>query len=102
MKNRKVTITISVILLILIALIIYFIGVKAAPSFIATVIKVNGNSMVVEPKEGEEIRKAAGKIICSTNGVEVKVGDTVKITYTGEVAQSYPAQINVIDVKIKK
>lgn len=59
-------------------------------------------SILVEPVAGEEILKSADRISVSTQlpsrekVPEIKVGDTVRIVYNGEVAETYPAQIHKV------
>lgn len=72
--------------------------------FYGKVIESNGNSIIVEPKEGEEIRKSADKIrinLGKDNDAVYEVGTNVKITYTGYVMETYPAQVNVVKIELK-
>lgn len=65
-------------------------------SFKATVLDINGDSVLVEPLKGETERQSSDKISFSVANLEkldVKVGSTVVITYNGEIMESYPAQI---------
>lgn len=72
------------------------------PYFNATVLEVYEGSVVVEPFEGTEERKSSDKIsvslnVISTNPVpSIKVGDRIRVVYNGEIAESYPAQINKV------
>ena len=45
---------------------------------------------------GTKITDSHGKAICVT---DIKVGDTVEITYSGQVMMSYPPQIAAIKIK---
>lgn len=65
-------------------------------SFAGKILEMNGNSVLVEVLEGEEIRRSADQItfgIGELEELDVKVGDTVEVTYSGEVMESYPGQI---------
>ncbi len=64
--------------------------------FLATIVEINGSSVLVEPLENEPERYSADRISFSTaelSPLEVKAGDVVEITYNGEIMESYPAQI---------
>ena len=68
-------------------------------SFLATIIEISGNTVVVEPLEGEDILHSADRITFSNNDLDeinASAGDIVNILYTGEVAESYPAQVNAV------
>ncbi len=72
--------------------------------FYGTVIESKQNHIIVEPKEGEEIRKSADKISVSLgeyNDAIYQVGTNVKITYTGTVMESYPAKVDAIKIELK-
>lgn len=69
-------------------------------SFCGTIIQVEENLFFVEPDENEEIRKSAdkvmvGKLNIDTN-VRFEIGERVKITYDGDVMETYPVQIKAI------
>lgn len=66
-------------------------------SFIATVLEVGGSSALVQPVSDSAELKSSDKISFSIGELEkldVEVGSVVKVTYTGEIMESYPAQIN--------
>lgn len=68
-------------------------------SFYATVQKINGSSVLVEPLAGEDELRSSDQITFGTKDLEdigVQAGDIVKITYNGEIMESYPAQIKAI------
>ena len=83
--------------------------------FTATVIENNVTSLLVEPAPGAAELKSADRIIVSlqdaklldSQGSKIKASEfevdhLVEITYTGSVAESYPAQINgTTEVRIK-
>lgn len=74
--------------------------------FIATIIGVYDNTILVEPEEGTNERKSSDKISIGitkhTNGINdfYVVGNKVKITYNGVIMESYPAQIVVTKVEL--
>ena len=66
-------------------------------SFTATVLEVGGSSALVQPVSDSAELKSSDKIsfgIGELEKLDVKVGSVVKVTYTGEIMESYPAQIN--------
>ena len=68
--------------------------------FKATIINIEENTLIVEPFENEEIRNSSDRIsIKIKSNTNYEVGRELLITYTGEVLESYPAQINTIDIK---
>ena len=76
--------------------------------FVGTIIKVHDNSIIVEPEEGSIERKSSDKISIRidrpTNGTNdfYVVGNKVKVIYNGTMMESYPAQINVINIELVK
>ena len=69
-------------------------------SFCGTITKVENNLFFVRPDENEEIRKSAdlvmvGKLQIDTN-VKFVIGERVKITYDGDIMETYPLQIKAI------
>ena len=72
---------------------------KVEFAFNATILEINGNSVIVEPHEDEPERSSASRIsfgISELPNIDAKVGDFVKIIYTGGIMESYPAQINAV------
>ena len=75
-------------------------------TFIATIIEVYDNSIVVEPEEGTLERNSSDKISMGiqrpTSGIIdfYVVGNKVKITYNGNINESYPAQISAIKIEL--
>ncbi len=64
--------------------------------FCATVLEANKTTLLVEPFEGEEIRRSADKIEVPISRLsyfvpELYEGDQVWIAYSGEVQETYPA-----------
>lgn len=73
---------------------------KVEYSFNATVLKVNETSALVEPFADEDEIKSSDQIsfgISELPNIDAKVGDFVKVTYTGGIMESYPAQINAVN-----
>lgn len=71
--------------------------------FVATILEINGSSVLVEPIEGERERLSSDKItfgIDDLEKIDVKAGDLVEVTYTGVIMESYPAQIRAIRWKL--
>lgn len=72
-------------------------------TFIATVLEINGDTVTVEPVEGEDELRSSDQIVFSTKGLSnigAEVGSVVQITYTGQIMESYPAQISVTSWKL--
>lgn len=72
--------------------------------FYGKVIESKQNYIIVEPNEGEQIRKSADKIsvgLGEYNDAIYEVGTNVKITYTGNIMESYPAQVDAIKIELK-
>lgn len=71
--------------------------------FYGKVIESNSNSIIVEPNEGENERKSSDKIsigLGKENDVIYSVGTQVKITYSGYIMETYPAQINASKIEL--
>lgn len=72
---------------------------QSTSTFDATVLEINGKSIFVQPVEGSNELKSADKISFSLDKLdsgdlpEIKVGDKIRITYDGTIAESYPAQL---------
>ncbi len=84
----------------------YLTNIEIADSayFYGKVIESKQNYIIVEPNEGEEIRKSADKIsinLGENNDTIYQVGTNVKIIYTGYIMESYPAQVNAIKIELK-
>lgn len=73
-------------------------------SFYGKVIEAHQKYILVEPNEGEEIRKSADKIeigLGENNDAIYKVGINVKITYTGYIMETYPVKVEATNIEIK-
>ena len=67
-------------------------------TFVATVIEINGDTVTVKPVEGEDELRSSDRIVFSTKGLSdigAEAGSVVQVTYTGQIMESYPAQISV-------
>ena len=74
---------------------------KLEHSFLATVIQITSNSVIVVPIEGQPELHSADKLSFSIpEDIGAQVNSIVKITYTGAVAETYPAQINAVKWEI--
>lgn len=72
-------------------------------SFYGKVIESRTNYIIVEPDENEEERKSADKIsinLGENNDALYYVGTRVKITYTGEIMETYPAQVKAVKIEL--
>ncbi|MBO5143505.1 MAG: hypothetical protein J6C46_11060 [Clostridia bacterium] len=76
---------------------------KEEKYFYGKVVESHPSYLIVEPNEDEEIRKSADRIYISLgkNGDAIYMLNTkLKITYTGGVMESYPAQVNMVDIEV--
>ena len=68
-------------------------------SFEATLVELQNTYAMVAPLEGEWERLSSDKIAFSTadlGDIGVEIGDEVRVYYTGEMMESYPAQISAV------
>jgi len=73
-------------------------------SFFGKVVQSDVSYIIVEPNENEEERKSADKISISlgeNNDALYVVGTNVKITYDGNIMESYPAQVKATKIELK-
>ncbi len=70
-------------------------------TFSGTIIELNGDNAIIEPFEGEDIRRSADKISISLSSSDetFAVGDEITVEYDGMVMESYPAQVNVLGIE---
>ena len=74
--------------------------------FVGTIIEAHDNFIIVEPDEGTNERKSSDKISMKitrpTSGINdfYVVGNKVEITYNGNIMESYPAQIDAINIEL--
>ncbi len=65
--------------------------------FQATVIKADTNSILVKPVEGySEFHSSDQFHIPNGEQLVLQAGDLLEITYDGEIAESYPAQLGKV------
>lgn len=65
-------------------------------NFDGQILEIYDGGVLVEPVEGEDIRSSSDKISFSTDELDdigAQMGDTVTVRYSGEVMESYPAQV---------
>ena len=68
-------------------------------SFDAKILEINNNTVIVEPLPNEENAGSSDKLsfdISKLPVMEIKVGDYIEVTYSGDIMTTYPAQINAI------
>lgn len=68
-------------------------------SFQAKILEIHDSSVLVEALEGEEVRNSSDQFSFGTADLEdigAGAGDVVKITFTGDIMESSPAQIRVV------
>ena len=73
------------------------------PIFEATILEIRGDIITVEPSEGEDILRSADKIIFSKanlDDINASVRDIVIVKYTGDIRETYPAQITAVEWSI--
>ncbi len=66
---------------------------------VATVLELEGDTVLVRPVEGENELLSADKIsfgIGSLGDIGAQVGSTVEVFYTGGIMETYPAKINAV------
>lgn len=76
---------------------------RVVHSFVATVLQISGDSVLVQPVAGEAELQSSDKILFSAGSlgdIGAKVGSDVEIYYTGGIMESYPAQICAIKWEI--
>ena len=72
--------------------------------FYGRVVEATASYIIVEPNEDEEERKSTDKISISLGGYNdalYEVGTNVKITYNGEIMETYPAQVKATKIELK-
>lgn len=75
-------------------------GERNAVTFEAKILEVNEGYFLVEPVEGSQELKSTDKIQVPMKNMdpspEPQVGDMIEISYNGEIAESYPAQLTEV------
>ena len=83
-----------------------FAGCSATGSqinFNAVILELNGDSVLVEACVDDDIRRSSDKITFSSKDldkIDAQAGDTVTVTYTGGIMESYPAQVRAVSWSI--
>lgn len=74
---------------------------ETGPNFIGTVEKVNGKAVFVktDDKSGEFECDKYSFIIPEKQQIQLKKGDKVLVIYTGVVTTTYPAKIDLVEIK---
>ncbi len=73
---------------------------NAEYSLTAAVLEINGNSVLVQPMEGEKIGVEILLDITELGDIGASVGSIVEITYFGDVMETAPAQIHATSWKL--
>lgn len=76
---------------------------KVEHNFVATVLEINGSSVTVEPVGDSAMLMSTDKVsfgMSDLEKIEVEVGSVVKVTYKGDVMESYPAQVHATSWKL--
>ena len=74
-------------------------------SFNAEILEINNDTVIVKPLPNENSAGSSDKISFGTSNlskIDAKVGDYVKVTYSGEIMTTYPAQIDAVNWEIAK
>lgn len=69
----------------------------------ATVIEINGTSVLLEPLEGEWERMSGDRIrinVADLEDIGAEVGSVVEVTYKGTIMETYPAKVNAVRWKM--
>lgn len=70
-------------------------------TFVAQVLEVHAGSYLIQPVEGSAELNSADKItVPAQDGVNAQVGDYIKVTYDGQLMESYPAQIHRATIEL--
>lgn len=72
---------------------------QAEHSFIATILSVHGSNVLVQPAMDSTVLGISDKISFNIQELEdigAEAGSVVRVTYTGGIMESYPAQIHAV------
>ncbi|OJF93087.1 DUF3221 domain-containing protein [Alkalibacterium sp. 20] len=76
---------------------------KNYPTFEGRIINVEESYIIVEPFEDEEIRRSGSEVsIRVEDDLNFQVGDEVRVTHDGPIMESFPLQINLIEIERTK
>lgn len=87
-------------ILVLLYLCIYIYYRKDYETFKAIVTSINEKSIVVEPLDNEIIKRSYSEIEVVTDNKKIIVGDTVKVSYEGELIETFPPKVEGKIVKV--
>lgn len=79
---------------------------EVKPYFIGSVVGIKENTMLVRPMENQEIFKSSDMISFSIKDIVDEgsrfnmIGQKVKVIYTGDVRETYPAGVDAVSVEI--
>ncbi len=66
----------------------------AGEYFDGVIINIDGNSLIVGPYDGEEIKMSADKVSVYVDNVDkFKTGDSIRVLYDGEIMETYPVKV---------
>ncbi|WP_368645208.1 DUF3221 domain-containing protein [Alkalibacterium putridalgicola] len=75
-------------------------GCQSGETFEGTVIRIDDQSVVIEPAEGEDIRRSGTEVSISVEeDMDLEIGDRVRVRHEGPVMESFPLQINLIEIE---
>lgn len=94
-----------ILILIIVVVIVYIINISKNNNAVGELYEFSGvvdettaTSIVIIPDENEDILKSSNKIEVTINGGNYQKGDKVIVRYSGEIAETYPAKVDVISV----
>lgn len=113
MKKKPIKVALIVVAILVVLAIGMFLGSKLdfnqddneLPSnnqdnfFIGNITKINGNTAIISVTEGENVLASSDKISVDISKYSFEKGDKVKVTFTGEIMETYPAKVNVKNIE---
>lgn len=94
----------KIFLVLLIIPLLLLSACKKDYTFTGTITNINNNTAIIAVDENEDITGSGDLVSISLDKSteELSINDKIIVTYTGEVMESYPLQVNVINIeKIK-
>lgn len=102
---KKLMKPLVILILILIIIIIVIRSIKIPKNntrefyqFSGIVDEVTPTSIVVIPDKSEDILRSSNKISVGINGLAYEKGDKVIVTYKDQIAETYPAKVDVVSI----
>ena len=91
--------------LLCLLLVLSLAGCRSGQIMKGTVVEISGNTILVTPAEGSDELRSADKFAISMEKLpgdyEISMGDTVEITYSGGISETYPAGLDGIrDIRV--